>query len=97
MGKEVWAKLRTSGANRDYIYGFCDGTNNHGHFVASGGEIIYDRRLNGTNLLPTIFGLPVEMTKISGHLVVAFAEAVIESRKEPKVSSGRFRVPLEKN
>jgi len=49
---EKWAKVRKKRHLTDVLYGYRDGTNNHGHTVISGmnvgkGEIIFERTLSG--------------------------------------------------
>ena len=47
-----WIKVRKKKHITDILYGFSDGTNNHGHLVISGMlvancEVIYDRTISG--------------------------------------------------
>ncbi|MBU0467181.1 MAG: hypothetical protein KJ718_03460 [Nanoarchaeota archaeon] len=94
--RKVWAKLKTDGAQRDYLYGYLDGTNNHWHFVVSDDSVICDRRISGAKLIPTVFGPPVETPISSGEAVLAFAEAVIRPDKVD-FDSGSIKIPLKKD
>ena len=47
----IWMKIKGSGAKKEYLYGFRDGTNNHGHTVISGQDLIYQRDISGANLV----------------------------------------------
>ncbi len=96
--KKVWAETNKRGVRRDYFYGLLDGKEEHGHLVANDTEIVYDRRLNGNNLLPTVFGLPIEISEseYSGKAVLAFAEATIKPNGETEFKSGSLKIPLRK-
>ncbi len=93
--ERTWAKIRDggSGAYVDYIYGYRDGTDNHGHLIASDGLVIFDRRLSGPSgafLIPTGSGLPVEIfsddSNIPDNARLFFSEAIIEPERIKFVS-----------
>jgi len=47
----AWAEVSSSGARTSCVYGFCDGTNVHGHTVLSGSDVIYRRDASGASLI----------------------------------------------
>ena len=53
----VWIKVKIYPPYREYIYGFRDRTNIHGHTVLSGSEVIYQRDLSGAQLVNSGDGL----------------------------------------
>lgn len=47
----AWMEVSILGSRTSCVYGFCDGTNIHGHTVLSGNNIVYQRDISGANLI----------------------------------------------